>query len=402
MIPFSRDLTNYRLRTNPAYELLVLDGVIEQHRVIGAIDNDPDLYGILRPRTPGSLSVKSLSRDSALLCFTLRKPMLVPQYVRRLLGTKLSVTLAKHVLDSVLEIEVDGVFVTGLAAHSVLFVDVDSRSRESSGPSASIDAIKFAYSLRSYDARRLSWRLYSYNTIPTTPSYLAQFHSDLAVKEYLGLSDGGAALALLSRDWASTPMPDGWLSWRAPSTRSEDHDSHTVGPTFKLYVSPMPEVLPEALQVLVSTAARFRAHQFKVGGNVGGLLRPDKLIAYFKREDDLQACAEELARRLNDCPAQGVPFTAGIGGHGLLSWGLDPPEVERAGLLVPMRESWRYWITNRLGVALASMRQGARQFDLAAQPWRPALERLELEGIDTDTWTPRDGLWARRRESRAT
>jgi hypothetical protein len=109
------------------------------------------------------------------------------------------------------------------------------------------------------------------------------------------------------------------------------------------------------------------------------LLRPDKLVAYYPSFERLAAAADAVAGRLAGTPAQGVPFTAEIAGGGLLSWGVDPPpEGSWSG-----GESWRLWLTHRLATALLAGKQAT-----GVEPWRFALERLRLEGVDTDSWTP--------------
>ena len=52
-------------------------------------------------------------------------------------------------------------------------------------------------------------------------------------------------------------------------------------------------------------------------------------------------------------------------------------------------------MSNRLAEYLAT---GARDDSSVLEPWRFALERLRLAGIDTDTWVPASGMW---REARA-
>jgi hypothetical protein len=85
-----------------------------------------------------------------------------------------------------------------------------------------------------------------------------------------------------------------------------------------------------------------------------------------------------------------VPFSCELGDRdGLLSWGVDPPRSEHT-LEWQERESWRLWLTNRLALALV----GARLDGGALEPWRYALARVELEGVDTATWAPLGDLWA--------
>ncbi len=47
------------------------------------------------------------------------------------------------------------------------------------------------------------------------------------------------------------------------------------------------------------------------------------------------------------------------------------------------------WITNRVAVAMIGARQSPNG---RLAPWRFALERLRLDAIDTDTWTPLAGF----------
>jgi hypothetical protein len=120
-----------------------------------------------------------------------------------------------------------------------------------------------------------------------------------------------------------------------------------------------------------------------------GLLRPDKIgRLLFRSFAALEETGRRIAARLPDCPAQGVPFTAALEGSRLLSWGVDPPK-QNGVLAWQERESWRMWIMNRVAVAMIGARQ-SQNGRLA--PWRFALERLRLDAIDTDTWTPLVGF----------
>jgi len=126
------------------------------------------------------------------------------------------------------------------------------------------------------------------------------------------------------------------------------------------------------------------AHHFKVGSDAAGLLRPDKIVIYFWDFESLQETAKQIAARLAGCPAQGVPFSAGLGGDALLSWGIDP-QPEKGALAWQERESWRLWLTNRLAVALLAAKKAPTS---GLEPWRFALERLRLDNVDTETWAP--------------
>jgi hypothetical protein len=162
----------------------------------------------------------------------------------------------------------------------------------------------------------------------------------------------------------------------------------TSGTTYKLYVSPLPESLAGGFAAVLDALTAAHAFQFKVGSNAPGLLRPDKIVAYFHRFESLAEAAEIVRQRLDGAPAHGVPFTSEIGGGGLLSWGVDPPRF--TGWAASEGPSWRFWVARRLAAALLAAHDGVPE---AVEPYRFALERLGLEGVDTATWTPGALLW---------
>ena len=109
-----------------------------------------------------------------------------------------------------------------------------------------------------------------------------------------------------------------WQSLRASRPRNS-------ALTYKLYASPVCEELRAGFSALVRSVTESAAFHFKVGRDAYGLLRPDKMVAYFWDFADLQAAAASLLEKLEGCPAQGVPFTAEIGGEGLIYLGCRPP-----------------------------------------------------------------------------
>ncbi len=241
------------------------------------------------------------------------------------------------------------------------------------------DALRYAEAAGLGDIDQVAARLYTFNRLPVTPRWQRRFPGAEAVLGALGVDrpvDG----------WRVVPQrdPDDWLGW----ARAGSRPSPRGAPTFKLYVSPAVSALAPAFGALLAVLPQGRAVHFKVGGNAAGLLRPDKLVVYFEDFDSLSETASALATRIAGIPAQGVPFTAESAGDGLLSWGMDPPPDERT---VPWqsRESWRTWVVRRLAAALIS---GQSQ-PAAIPPWRFALERLRLAGVDVERWIPEPTLW---------
>jgi hypothetical protein len=382
-----RDLLGRELRANPAYELVLWDRLApEERRALDLLLRDPDFYGVLRPRSaegPASaLGVKAVDRDTALLFLTLREPGPLPSYVQAVLGEAAGRTVARLIADGVLEIEKDGAFLCGPAALQV------QGALGNGGRLAdlSLAALRYGQALAIDDPLRLSFRLYGYNRRPLTPLWQKLLPGPEAVRAYLGIAAGGAHRKLLDRMWQPSPPSEAWLSWQSRMAETAD----ARGATWKLYVSPAPEALVEGFGAVLEALAAARAGQFKIGSGAAGLLRPDKIVAYFPSFERLEEAARAVESRLGGVAAQGVPFTSEIAGDGLLSWGMDPPESERdpwGG-----RESWRLWLTHRLARALLAARGSGEEIE----PWRWAVERLRLEGIDPGTWTPAASQWGGR------
>lgn len=355
-----------------------------------ALRRDRDFYGILRPRQSGpGLGVKSVDRETALLFLTLRDPAPLPSYVRQVLGEAAEPAMARLVADGVLEIEAGGELVSGAAAVAAFR---QGGGELGSGRLArlSVEALRYGQALAIDDPLLLSFRLYGYNRRPLTPRWQRLLGSAEAVREHLGIGRGGPNRKILDRVWEDRLPSEAWLSWRA---RAAEPSSSREGVTWKLYVSPAPEALAASFGEILEALAAARTPQFKIGADASGLLRPDKIVAYFPSFERLAGAADAIASRLGGIPSQGVPFTSEIGSEigceGLLSWGADPPADDphrhRGG-----GESWRLWLTHRLAQALLGARAAGNG---GMEPWRFALVRLRLEGVDTETWTPGALLW---------
>jgi hypothetical protein len=382
------NLKDARLRANPAYELVLYDRLSEAGKqALRSLADDPGCYGILRPREDPALSMKSVSQDVALLLFSLRSAGTLPRFAAEALRDECDQVIGRMILDGILEIELDGEMVSGPAAYSALARPANDCEAE--GPLAAMSrrAIDYAAALELTDPMALSARLYRYNTIPASRRWRALLPDDAATEAYLGLGDGPAVHALAG-EWLRLPESHGWISWRSKSTANHRPAQAQHGgaeSTYKLYVSPAPGRLREAVQATAGAVARSNAMQFKVGKDIHGLLRPDKMVVYFRHFSDLQEVALKIMASLEGCPPHGVPFTAELAGRGLLSWGVDPPANENGFWSGP--ESWRVKICKRLALALIQSGSVAE-----VSPAGFALERLRLEGIDTTTWTPSLGL----------
>jgi hypothetical protein len=362
------------LRANPLYDLVLFDRLPEEERrALAESAREPGFYGVLRPREGSRLAVRSVDRDTALLFLTLRDPGPLPDYARGGLGEAAGRTVARLVADGILEVADGDAFFSGAAALGLLSGEAGELGNGHIA-ALSLAALRHAQALPVDDVARLAGSLYAFNRRPLTPRWRRLLPSAEAVEAHLGIDAGGRNRRRLDQSWRRVSM-DGWLCWGTLARPSWSASTH------KLYVSPAPEALADSFGAILEALTEARAYQLKIGPDALGLLRPDKIVAYFHGFDSLARAAGIVERHLGGVAAQGVPFTSEIGGDGLISWGVDPPRTEEP-------ESWRQWLARRLAWGILAARRAE-----AAEPWRFAVERLRLEGVDPATWTPGALLW---------
>jgi hypothetical protein len=376
-------------RAGRAYDLVVYDRLpVEEQAGLSELRADPEFYGVLRPTAGTTGTVKSVRKDTALLWLTLQSPGPLPFFVLSNLTPDHLSNISRLILDGVLEMEENGHFVAGPDAIRLIAKEVGPVRKSSEGriPMMSKAAVHYGENLRLKDARQLAIRLYGFGRLPLTPKLARELPDSQAVCRYLGIDDRGVIRPDLDKDWQQSPntnMP-GWLVW----SRKSRITRIIAGASCKLYISPTPEALAAAFGIILNCLTRRAAH-FKIGNDAAGLLRPDKMIAYFHNQEDLLAAASELSRRLEGTPAHGVPFSAEIGTDGLLSWGMDPPPTERL-LSWQEPESWRLWVVRRLAATMVAAGSG---INTNVGSGNFALERLRLEGVDVDHWIPAATMW---------
>lgn len=390
-MPGVPDTGEFVFRANPLFELLVFDRLTAAEKsALASLASDPDFYGVLRPSSSG-LNLKSVNRDLALLFCTLQTPGKMPGYVRAELGASYEEFVTQLVLDQVLQVEDNGAFVCGAGAQ-YLFVPAETAHQPTSRISQlSQQAVKHAQYLDIDDASTLGARIYFYNREPASPRLVSEYPTEAEVARRLGVSEGTESGDRVSRKWAEMPADPANAGWRVWKRKHKGKS----GSGYKLYVSPRAEALSEAFSAAAETFGETGVQRFKVGRDIYGILRPDKLVAYFPREEQLRETAERLFGRIGGMAAHGVPFTCELHGDGLLSWGMDPPKRTQV-LPWQERQSWRLWVVNKLATALLAVKT---QSSHAVEPWKFALERVRLDGIETNSWTPSPDIFRRVNET---
>jgi hypothetical protein len=378
-----------RFRWNPLYSFQQIDHRTASESGIPAdVADNSEVVAILRPASP-KLNTQLAGAKIALLREALSTPgRLADQLISTISqSADCNALLAALVLDQVIEIESDGGFLSGPDAHGAVFGARSLPAPDDVLARLSIAAVKYGQDLHLDDPIRLSVRLYCFNRAPASPHWKFKLSLPNRVLEFLGLGMDGVNREKLGAHWICAEGEHalaGWSLWRFKKAQARSRKS--LG--YKLYISPRSEYLPEALGVAIEVLTEMEAPSFKVGCDIFGVLRPDKLVAYFFHRADILEAGRRISARLSAMPAQGVPFTCAMDSSGMVSWGKDPPEHAR-----PFRwngKSWRFWVTERLATALiTASRHGSNEIE----PWKFAVDRVRLDGIDTRMWRPYPGLW---------
>ena len=377
-------------RANPNYELVLYDRLpLSQQDCLRGLLQDENFYGILCPKKSREigLGIKSVCQNTALLFLTLQQAGTIPTYLKNFYQDRTEQFIYQLVIYNIIQVENQGKFVSGIEAIPLFPSGHQINSNELLGTGKiaelSLNALKYAQVLAIDDSSKLSARLYFYNRLPITLKLLRLYPSEVEIADYLQISPHHPAGKLLQKYWREATSTQGdnfWRTWK-PLENLESLNSQEKA-TYKLYISPYFEVLGEVFPTLVKIFTELQVPQFKVGGKqIAGLLRSDKIIAYFGDFDSLKKTANLIMTSLPNIPSQGVPFTSELDENGLLSWGIDPPSNDQV-LKWQERESWRVWLTNRLATGILS----AKNADSSLQTWQFALYRLQQEGVDPKTW----------------
>ena len=243
----------------------------------------------------------------------------------------------------------------------------------------SLRGLQHAQALRLASIEETAARLYAWNRLPSSawrglaaePGRIAAKAARMAGKTWIQIETG--------------PPATRWCRWRPifapPTPRAQ---------LWKVYVSPRPHDLAEAVCAVLSACDSLPVLSLKYGMDEDGMLRPDKLVVHLATRDSVDALGDRLSPLLAGCPAHGVPYAAELGGDGLISWGCDPPIGSAAARIRP---SWRSWVTLRLAQELAC------DSIAGIEPWQHALCAIARDGVDPVTWAPAPNMWTARRST---
>lgn len=374
-------------RSNASYALIELSNFNRsEQKALAGLSADKDVYGVFKPLASGEqLNYKVAYKDVALLFYFLQQPSQIPAYLKNTFDDDINTTLAKLVLDGILEIRTAKGFVSGAASQEMIY---KTRSTQHSTDLSHIaqlsyNAIRYGLELDYLDSKNISTRLYCYNTAPRSFEEDYQLNTVNEVEEYLRVGNKSKFGRLLEKNWHYQPATESypWLNWTRNSSAKTDSENNS---TYKIYISPpigyLPEVFENSVKILTST----KAFSFKTGSNLKGLLRPDKYVVYFNSYDDLLEAAAKLVSQLKGMRAQGVPFTGQLDDSGLISWGVDPPGNDVLQNLEGA--SWRATVIAKITAAILQTKSESLAENASVDF---IINKISLEGIDPFAWTSR-------------
>ena len=240
----------------------------------------------------------------------------------------------------------------------------------------SMEALVFAVRLNSDDLPLVARRIYTYNTAPTTRTLAHRIADRAEAAAFLGVRPRAA----WRRDIAGTFREERWGARRGPWRLWVNRSNNRPVLRHKIYVSPAPLETADVLAVVAGTCKALDVPAFKVGADLPGILRPDKLVVYVSDREAVAAVGAELQSKLKGVDAQGVPFTSQIGDTGVLSWAVDPLRGPTGAPGVVW--SWRTDVAWRLAESITTSRS---QADTPGRI-QAALARLRADGIDPLAW----------------
>ena len=238
----------------------------------------------------------------------------------------------------------------------------------------SLQGLRQAQELSGRSVDDIALRLYRWNRLPTA----AMRRIEAEPMRVRAIAARAAGVTWINDAPSQSSGP--WSFWRP---RGEP--LKPTGRCWKVYVSPAPVHLAEAVYATLKAASGLPVVSLKYSADAAGMLRPDKLVVHLETFEAVVVLASRLIETLEGCPVHGVPFTAELGGDGLVSFGCDPPPGSDAA---SRGGSWRMWVTQTLALGLIAPRAASQE------PWEHALDEARRAGVDPATWAPKGDLWA--------
>jgi len=208
----------YVFRANPNYDAIPYNRLSEKEReALIPWRQDAEGFGILNPKPGHCLPVMAISRDTALIFYTLQAPGQLPDYIH-LYSSQENQPLISLILDRVLEVLSPDGYVSGPEALS--FFGLKSELSDCKLMHLSYRAVRYAQDLALDDPVLLSLKLYLYNQLPVTRFWLNLLPDKSAMFDYLNLRSGQLNERILNKYWQVLEGNEGWIFFRARTIKA--------------------------------------------------------------------------------------------------------------------------------------------------------------------------------------
>ena len=369
-------LTDKLIRMSKKYELLRFEMLTEKMQFsFQGLETDPEFYGILSPINDKKLGVKSVNKELALLLLSLQTPGKIPNYILKHDEDNYESVIYDLLLANVLEVEIDDHFIGGAALKNYDATTITPKTTENYLSQLSYNAILYGMKLPINDVTSLGARIYFHNRYPLSSEWKKRFEEE----KFLEVKDKNSK-KLLKKYWTrSKSKIESWEFWQKNDNELDVNKSKS---TYKLYISPRPDKVGSILDIIVPVLTEMNVPRFKYGVTVQDVLRPDKIVIYFKSYEEMFKLSETIIPLLQDFDVHGIPFSSQLDERGLISWGIDPPKNENK-LQWQERESWRVWVSFRIANAILQARSESLDFETT---FAFVLDKMASIGVNVDMW----------------
>jgi hypothetical protein len=364
-------------RRNPDFSVWSYHDLAHKFPSIGKlISSNKSAFYLVYKNKPVLEELVSVDIPTADLIFSLQKASPVSEEIKSLPGKNHLSKIACLVFENILEVldTSTNSFESGPASRYIkeIFAGFDPITPAAHHiGSISQDAIKYAWVLRHQSVDELVSRLYGYGTMPRNPMLDATLKTNQGALSWLKEKNDIFGLKGFEINYHSSINIEKdayWLYWQIKKLKQEQSLK------YKIYISPLPGQTQEVFGTVLKTCNELLVPAFKIGSTANGIHRPDKIVLYFSNQHALKEASQKLYRQLHQLPAQGVPFTFPVSVGGMLSWAIEPAEVEA--------ESWRIFVAKAIAKSIKLLSFKTNQLNMDA-----ILNKLRLMEIEPNDWT---------------
>ena len=159
----------------------------ETKQLLCALENDTEIYGVFVPQQQQGATAKVAYRQTAMLYLHLQQAETLPHYFTVTPTQQKNETIARLVLDGIIEIKWEEKFVSGTAATQAIFGGLlfDETAPPNHLALLSMQAIQYVWELPYNEVAAIAAQLYAFNTIVWDAAMKLAFQQQNSIKQFL-------------------------------------------------------------------------------------------------------------------------------------------------------------------------------------------------------------------------